>query len=182
MNILMQLSTGIYADFDNLAALDVRLEDVAHHLSMRVRFGGACNAFYSVAQHARRVAELVALYEPEHELDALHHDDTEYLIGDMVKPMKVKDEYFTAFEDELHRTKIVPAFGLSPAMPKIVKWADTVLLVREMQDLLPHGIAGYDFPADMIEAADVRVRYEPPMDWYSAKMAFLEAHRQIVNR
>ena len=178
MNILMQMASGVYADFERIHELELRLDDIAHHLAMRVRFGGACNEFYSVAQHAVRVSRLVATRQPSAAFCGLHHDDTEYLIGDMVKPLKVKDDFFADFEDSFSRVQLAPFLKLDPEMPRIVKWADTVLLIAEMEQFLPNGIAGYDFPLDMITEARALGKCTA-WTWRTAKHAFLREHELL---
>ena len=58
------ITTRSGLEFD-LAAPDpaqVRLDDIAHALSLQCRFNGHGRAFYSVAQHAVLVADLVAVW------------------------------------------------------------------------------------------------------------------------
>lgn len=64
---------------------DIHVEDIAHALSMLCRYGGHVPQFYSVAQHACLVHDLVP---PELRAAALHHDDNEALQGDMISPLK----------------------------------------------------------------------------------------------
>lgn len=83
---------------------DVDMEDVAHSLSLKCRWGGHCSKFYSVAEHSLRVADVVvANFRRDHqsswdqkraedetrlELFALLHDAHEAYLTDMPKPLK----------------------------------------------------------------------------------------------
>lgn len=61
------------------------LTDVAQGLSHCCRFAGQVYDFYSVAQHAILVSELV---DPPFEKEALHHDDTEAYMSDLSRHLK----------------------------------------------------------------------------------------------
>ena len=69
----------------SLSQESICIDDIAHALSQTCRFGGHTREFYSVAQHACLVAMLVP---NEFKLAALHHDDTEAYLGDVVSPVK----------------------------------------------------------------------------------------------
>lgn len=65
---------------------DFDINDIAHHLAMICRFGGATDEFYSVAQHSVIVSRYV---EKEYQFAALLHDASEAYLGDMVEPLKM---------------------------------------------------------------------------------------------
>lgn len=65
----------------------IRLGDIAHALSFVNRFGGHTPQPYSVAEHSILVAsEFIG--EPKAYRTALLHDAPEYVLGDMVGPLK----------------------------------------------------------------------------------------------
>ena len=69
---------------------DVCTEDIAHHLSMICRYGGACKYFYSVAQHSVILSQL--LEQERESIQTLQwgllHDAAEAYVGDTIRPIK----------------------------------------------------------------------------------------------
>jgi uncharacterized protein len=112
---------------------DVRIEDIAHSLSLQCRFNGHVNNFYSVAQHSVLVSERC---DPADALYGLLHDASEAYIGDMSAPLKRTDE-MTAFRDaERHvMNAIVDRFILPFKEPISVRIADRRMLLTEARDL-----------------------------------------------
>jgi len=125
-----------------LQADSVTVEDIAHHLSQICRFNGACRGVYSVAEHAVRMSYEVPR---EHALAALHHDDGEYVLGDIPRPMKSRMAVWDPVGQEYHSVKLVEerthrvicrALGISSEIPPCVHAADLRMVVTEARDLM----------------------------------------------
>jgi len=80
----------------------IHLADAAHSLSNLVRYVGATRVFYAVSQHVVLGSRLIEhLYarsrDPAHRewanlaYEFLHHDDSEYVLGDLPGPIKSVD-------------------------------------------------------------------------------------------
>jgi hypothetical protein len=135
----MQTFTGRRVYVSAPRAADVSVEDIAHHLSMVCRFGGAVTTFYSVAEHAVRVSRLVEEIKgtPQDIFWGLNHDDSEAYLGDIVWPLKQAIEM--AGYKKLKRLwmlAICEALEMAPEQPAIVKHADLVMLATEKRDLI----------------------------------------------
>ena len=107
--------------------------DISHSLAHLCRFNGHTREFYSVAQHASMVADLV----PEKDkLVALLHDAAEAYIGDMVQPLK---QWMHAYQDveQWIWERICIRFNLASELPASVRHADLVALATERRDLMP---------------------------------------------
>lgn len=115
-------------------AADVRIIDIAHHLSMLCRYTGACRRFYSVAEHSVLVSQIVP---PEHALCGLLHDAPEAYTNDINKPLKRSLPDYQRIE-ELNWTVIAGKFGLPWEMPEAVHEADYVMLRTEQVRLMPY--------------------------------------------
>lgn len=131
------------------------IEDIAHALSMKCRFGGHCREFYSVAQHSVHVSEVVAGEDgsPLDQLAALLHDAPEAYGPDFCKPVKAEYSVYVplahahalesisigAAEDRLlgiiHTALGLPALDAIPGQ-HLVKRADLILLCTEQRDLM----------------------------------------------
>lgn len=128
---------------------NITLEDIAHQLSMVNRFSGATRFPYSVAQHSLLCAAVadhlfggdVLLRKcvlPDMRRWALLHDAPEYVLGDMVRPVKVLLPEYSAMEDRL-MAAIAARFGLPqlrPAQVAALKKIDNIACVIEKTHLL----------------------------------------------
>lgn len=96
----IKVASGKYISIDNPTDDGIELLTIAAALSKICRFGGHCPTFYSVAEHCCLAASLAIAEGCSRDCAKaiLLHDAAEAYIGDMVKPMKVKDAYFSDLE------------------------------------------------------------------------------------
>ena len=152
---------------------DICIRDIAHHLSLVCRFGGAVRAHYSVAQHSLMVADIL----PQHlKLQGLLHDATEAYVGDMVRPLKQSMPEYCKVEKSIWDA-IVKKFSL-PVEISVrdmgeIKWADNTALMTEKRDLLLH------FPHDWSVKESPLSNPIVPMSSCDAEIKFLEAFDEI---
>lgn len=85
MNAIIRLNSGKLVDICHPKVADVTLADVSHHLSNLCRFTGGPEHFLSVAEHAVNLSRIVP---PHLAMAALHHDDHEFVLGDISTPWK----------------------------------------------------------------------------------------------
>jgi 5'-deoxynucleotidase YfbR-like HD superfamily hydrolase len=116
--------------------MDIEIEDIAHGLAFVARWNGQTigNFAYSVAEHSLLVEQiflrLVPNATPSQRLTALLHDAPEYVIGDMISP--VKSSVGPGYEELDRRltAAIHIRFGLPAMTPlalkKQIKKADKV--------------------------------------------------------
>jgi hypothetical protein len=127
--------TGLYVNPLQLRDTDIRIEDIAHHLSHICRYTGACPEFYSVAQHSVSVARLMRLkYEkPEAEMAGLLHDAAEAYFNDIASPVK-KDARMQWYRELEHEAtlQIFEVFDLDPELLPLTKPADDAIFRREV--------------------------------------------------
>lgn len=142
-NWMQTYSGGAYWPLDPRPD-DVHLEDIAHHLSMLVRYTGAVREFYSVAEHSVLVSYMV----PErYALEALLHDATEAYMNDVARPLKASlDDY--RFVEARNWRAIADAFGLDHQLPECVKVADSQILHAEREQLLAPAPMLWGMPED----------------------------------
>lgn len=111
----------------------IKLIDIAHHLARVCRFGGACNTFYSVADHS----VYVSLHVPSHlQKRALLHDAAEAYLGDIISPLKALLPDYQAIE-EIWEGVIATAFDLPCLSHPAIKRADLAAVQSERSLLLP---------------------------------------------
>ena len=131
-------STGHVISLRHPVSDDIDIRDIAHHLSLTCRFGGACREFYSVARHSIFVCGAVS---PENQLWGLLHDAAEAYIGDWIRPIKhdYSPELHHIIQELENRILKVIArkYNLPWPMPREVKDADDRMLATEMRDLMP---------------------------------------------
>ena len=86
--------SGRRLDLLDPTPVDIEIEDIAHGLAFVARWNGQTNGdfAYSVAEHSLLVEEIFGRIAPKApakwRLAALLHDAPEYVIGDMISPVK----------------------------------------------------------------------------------------------
>jgi 5'-deoxynucleotidase YfbR-like HD superfamily hydrolase len=165
--------SGLHIDPLDLSPEHVCLEDIAHHLSMQCRWSGATKYHYSVAQHSWHCSFLVP---PEQAYDALHHDDAEYALQDMAKPLKNHMTLGRAYRAAEHRIERVigPVLGVHFPVTPEVKEADLLILCAEA-DQLVHGRKHWTYYRELPAADITIVKWSPE----KAKKKWLARHEYL---
>ena len=187
----LDTASGVRLDLDDPRPDDITLSDVAAALSKTCRFGAQARSFYSVAQHAVLVADLVEdAGHPELALAALHHDSHEAYACDLPTPLKRRIDaasggYCSRLCDALDAA-IHEAFGISgfrddPLAAEVIKAADEQALLIESQDLLHDGGRGLRADRDIPESlVDSLPAMRGLLDPSQAEQQFVSAHERLV--
>jgi 5'-deoxynucleotidase YfbR-like HD superfamily hydrolase len=122
-----RMLSGRRLDLLDPSPLDIEIEDIAHGLAFVARWNGQTRGehAYSVAEHSLLVEELYGRLVPKAErrwrLAALLHDAPEYVIGDMISPVKSAVGPGYAALDERLAAAVHLRFGLPAELPASVK-------------------------------------------------------------
>ena len=122
-----RMLSGRRLDLLDPTPMDVEIEDIAHGLAFVARWNGQTigDFAYSVAEHSLLVEQiflrLMPSATPAQRLTALLHDAPEYVIGDMISP--VKSSVGPGYEelDKRLAAAIHIRFGLPAVTPKALK-------------------------------------------------------------
>ena len=122
-----RMLSGRRLDLLDPTPVDIEIEDIAHGLAFVARWNGQTKGdfAYSVAEHSLLVTDIFAIQQPnapiKWQLAALLHDAPEYVIGDMISPVKaaVGPDYGTL--DDRLTAAIHLRFGLPAQIPATVK-------------------------------------------------------------
>jgi len=138
---IMLTSSGVDYQPARMNPSDVRIEDVAHALSLICRFNGHCQVHYSVAQHSLLVTRILdGLGAPrEAMLCGLMHDAHEAYVGDVPTPIKALLGAAWAEVEHQAEVAVLAAFGLERAMTdwrELIRHADRIALATERRDLM----------------------------------------------
>ena len=107
--------------------MDIEISDIAHGLAFVARWNGQTHGdfAYSVAEHSLLVEELFGRMSPKApvkwRLAALLHDAPEYVIGDMISPVKAAVGPGYGALDQRLTSAIHIRFGLPAELPKTIK-------------------------------------------------------------
>ena len=128
--------SGRRLDLLDPSPLDIEIEDIAHGLSFQARWNGQTRGEfpYSVAEHSVLVEDIFRRLFPKASarwrLAALLHDAPEYVIGDMISPVKAAVGPGYGALDSRLSAAVHLRFGLPAALPadlkKQIKRADKV--------------------------------------------------------
>jgi len=182
--------SGRRLDLLDPTPVDIEIEDIAHGLAFVARWNGqtAGDFAYSVAEHSLLVEELFGRIAPnapvKWRLAALLHDAPEYVIGDMISPVKsaVGPDY-GALDDRL-AAAIHIRFGLPAVVPQTVKRqikkADKISAWMEATQ-----IAGFSETEaskffgrpDKAVVEGLRIRLRPPLE---VRQAYADRHQALL--
>ncbi len=171
-----RMLSGRRLDLLDPTPVDIEIEDIAHGLAFVARWNGQTRGDfpYSVAEHSLLVetifSRMCAKASAAHRLTALLHDAPEYVIGDMISPVKaaVGPEY-GALDDRL-AAAIHIRFGLpaitTKTLKRQIKRADKVSAWMEATEIAGFAVAEADRffgrpPAELTEGLSIALR--PPV-------------------
>ena len=131
-----RMLSGRRLDLLDPTPMDIEIEDIAHGLAFVARWNGQTFGDwpYSVAEHSLLVEALFSRMYPgapaKWRLAALLHDAPEYVIGDMISPVKAAVGPDYGALDERLQAAIHIRFGLPAEVPvkikKAIKKADRI--------------------------------------------------------
>lgn len=122
-----RMLSGRRLDLLDPTPLDIEIEDIAHGLAFVARWNGQTRGDwpYSVAEHSLLVESIFSHRNPEAEpkwrLAALLHDAPEYVIGDMISPVKAAVGPGYSDLDIRLTAAVHRRFGLPSVIPSPIK-------------------------------------------------------------
>lgn len=170
--------------------MDIEIEDIAHGLAFVARWNGQTRGdfAYSVAEHSVLVEDIFRIQNPgiaeKWLLAALLHDAPEYVIGDMISPVKaaVGPDYKTL--DDRLTAAIHIRFGLPAKLPAAIKTqikkADHVSAWLEATRIAGFTEAEADKLFGRIDrnlASKLQIRLRPPVE---ARNAFTARFHDLM--
>jgi len=172
--------------------VDIEIEDIAHGLAFVARWNGQTKGdfAYSVAEHSLLVETLFGRLYPKAPakwlLAALLHDAPEYVIGDMISPVKAAvGPGYETLDDRLS-SAIHIRFGLPAKIPastkKQIKKADKISAWMEATQIAGFSTTEADkffgkFDVALIE--DLRVDLRAPLE---VRKAYVKRHCELLER
>jgi len=185
-----RMLSGRRLDLLDPSPLDVEVEDIAHGLAFVARWNGQTRGEhpYSVAEHSLLVEEIFGMIatgcEARWRMAALLHDAPEYVIGDMISPVKAAvGPGYAALDARLARAVHI-RFGLPAEIPKLVKLqikrADRISAWLEAVRIAGFGEAEANrlFGVPKLDGVgSLALRLRPP---FETRQAFLERHAALA--
>lgn len=187
--------TGQYVDTSDPDPDTINPADIAHALSQTCRYGGHCQRFYSVAEHAVFVSKRLERkgFSRAIQLAGLHHDDAEAYLGDIPRPMKsllgAAYERLTKRMDNAIIAALMLDGDAGDFHHDAVKDADNWALFVEARHLLPsqgrHWFKG-DQGASTWGLENQPTRIVVPDYWAgglppdAAKQLFIARHKELI--
>ena len=185
-----RMLSGRRLDLLDPTPVDIEIEDIAHGLAFVARWNGQTQGdyAYSVAEHSLLVETLFARLNPKAppkwQLAALLHDAPEYVIGDMISPVKAAvGPGYGALDDRL-TAAIHLRFGLPASIPatvkKQIKKADKISAWMEATQIAGFSEAEaskFFGKPDASIIADLRIVLRPPVE---TRNAFTARHHALL--
>ena len=185
-----RMLSGRRLDLLDPTPMDIEIEDIAHGLAFVARWNGQTigDYAYSVAEHSLLVEQIFSLIQPtapiKWRLAALLHDAPEYVIGDMISPVKAAvGPNYGALDDRL-TAAIHIRFGLPASIPvavkKQIKKADKISAWLEATQIAGFTVTEADKlfgkpDPDVIKGLHIHLR--PPL---KVRQDFTTRHNELI--
>ena len=187
-----RMLSGRILDLLDPTPMDIEIEDIAHGLAFVARWNGQTRGdyAYSVAEHSLLVEEIFGRLNPDTpvkwRLAALLHDAPEYVIGDMISPVKSAVGPGYGVLDERLTAAVHLRFGLPSIIPaqvkKQIKQADKISAWLEATQIAGFTLAEankFFGTPDPTLAQSLKIRLRAPMtvrnDFTARHYALLKA-------
>ncbi|MEN8894609.1 MAG: HD family hydrolase [Yoonia sp.] len=187
-----RMLSGRRLDLLDPTPMDIEVEDIAHGLAFVARWNGQTvgDFAYSVAEHSLLVTDIFTSMNPnapvKWQLAALLHDAPEYVIGDMISPVKAAvGPGYEVLDDRL-MAAIYIRFGLPAQIPVAVKkqikkadkisaWLEAVQIAGFTADEADKFFGKID--PDMAQTLEIRLR--PPIQ---VRNDFTARHTELMGK
>lgn len=185
-----RMLSGRRLDLLDPTPMDIEVEDIAHGLAFVARWNGQTvgDFAYSVAEHSLLVTDIFTQMNPtapvKWQLAALLHDAPEYVIGDMISPVKAAvGPGYEVLDDRL-MAAIHIRFGLPAQIPVAVKkqikkadkisaWLESVQIAGFTAEEADKFFGKID--SDMAQSLEIRLR--PPVE---VRNDFTAKHAELL--
>lgn len=185
-----RMLSGRRLDLLDPTPVDIEIADIAHGLAFVARWNGQTQGDwpYSVAEHSLLVERIFARENPgagpRWQLAALLHDAAEYVIGDMISPVKTAIGPAYGELDRRLTAAVHIRFGLPAALPvaiarrikaadRVSAWLEAVRIAgfteREADRFFSRPPPGLD--------ADHAIRLRPPTE---VRADFIARHEALL--
>lgn len=185
-----RMLSGRRLDLLDPTPVDIEIQDIAHGLAFVARWNGQTRGdyAYSVAEHSLLVEALFARIAPQApakwRLAALLHDAPEYVIGDMISPVKAAvGPGYGALDDRL-AAAVHLRFGLPAAIPapikRTIKKADKVsawLEATQIAGFTEAEATRFFGQPDTTLIRDLAIVLRPPL---ATREAFTRRHAELM--
>ena len=168
-----RMLSGRRLDLLDPTPMDIEIEDIAHGLAFVARWNGQTRGDYpySVAEHSLLVLDIFRRLQPcakiKDQLIALLHDAPEYVIGDMISPVKAAIGPDYSVLDDRILSAVHIRFGLPAKTPitlkrqikaadKISAWLEAVEIAGFSEDEANKLFGAFD--RSIAEGLDVKLR------------------------
>ncbi|MBO6852555.1 MAG: HD family hydrolase [Marivivens sp.] len=185
-----RMLSGRRLDLLDPTPMDVEIEDIAHGLAFVARWNGQTKGdyAYSVAEHSLLVEEIFGRLYPKApvkwRLAALLHDAPEYVIGDMISPVKAAVGSGYGELDARLTAAIHIRFGLPAQLPvavkKQIKRADKISAWLEATQIAGFSVAEankFFGRTDTNMAETLQIRLRPPVE---VRADYSARHHQLI--
>lgn len=184
-----RMLSGRRLDLLDPTPVDIEIEDIAHGLAFVARWNGQTRGdfAYSVAEHSLLVEEIFArqgMRDPKWRLAALLHDAPEYVIGDMISPVKAAVGPGYGELDARLAVAVHLRFGLPAVLPapikKAIKAADRVSAWLEAVQIAGFSASEADRFFGKPEAATIaglQIKLRPPAE---VRAGFVSRHAALL--